>query len=242
MPVTFQEFKFGENKERLNLISSKSPQEPHFIYFPSVLKAFRIQDAVGFETNGEFKVDGAIVDYMRDDSGFLIPCIPGRIIEVFYKTPQTDSTSLRSISTRESLMPLNESVDQLSIKSQLSADLDPSESLHFGLPRKSTAQIREDMKVVTDAMIARNRAGKPLDAHFVIDISRPAEYHTSIVSNVTAKPRFESRIMEELKEIRMNVKENLELSKQMNDRLILIQSKTEAILTQQLELAEYPIP
>ncbi|KAF9946243.1 hypothetical protein BGZ72_000510, partial [Mortierella alpina] len=32
------------------------------------------------------------------------------------------------------------------------------------------------------------------------------------------------------------------LQKQMNDRLILIQNKTEAILTQQLELAEYPIP
>ncbi|KAF9083380.1 hypothetical protein BGX29_003197, partial [Mortierella sp. GBA35] len=33
-----------------------------------------------------------------------------------------------------------------------------------------------------------------------------------------------------------------ELQKLMNDRLILIQSKTEAILMQQLELAEYPIP
>ncbi|KAG0253244.1 hypothetical protein BGZ95_006382, partial [Linnemannia exigua] len=32
------------------------------------------------------------------------------------------------------------------------------------------------------------------------------------------------------------------LQKQMNDRLVLIQSKTEAILNQQLELAEYPIP
>ncbi|CAO3567032.1 unnamed protein product [Mortierella alpina] len=32
------------------------------------------------------------------------------------------------------------------------------------------------------------------------------------------------------------------LQKQMNDRLILIQNKTEAILTQQLEIAEYPIP
>ncbi|KAF9288543.1 hypothetical protein BGZ68_000096 [Mortierella alpina] len=32
------------------------------------------------------------------------------------------------------------------------------------------------------------------------------------------------------------------LQQQMNDRLILIQSKTEAILTQQLELAEYPVP
>ncbi|KAG0287248.1 hypothetical protein BGZ96_008816, partial [Linnemannia gamsii] len=37
-------------------------------------------------------------------------------------------------------------------------------------------------------------------------------------------------------------REVLELQKQMNDRLILIQSKTEVILTQQLELTEYPIP
>ncbi|KAF9951867.1 hypothetical protein BGZ72_006690, partial [Mortierella alpina] len=36
--------------------------------------------------------------------------------------------------------------------------------------------------------------------------------------------------------------EILKLQKQMSDRLILIQSKTEAILNQQLELAEYPIP
>ncbi|KAG0060290.1 hypothetical protein BGZ89_012384 [Linnemannia elongata] len=34
----------------------------------------------------------------------------------------------------------------------------------------------------------------------------------------------------------------LELSEEMKDRLVLIQSKTEAILNQQLELAEYPIP
>ena len=33
-----------------------------------------------------------------------------------------------------------------------------------------------------------------------------------------------------------------QLQKQMNDRLILIQAKTETVLTQQLELAEYPIP
>ncbi|KAI8602836.1 hypothetical protein EDD21DRAFT_442529, partial [Dissophora ornata] len=33
-----------------------------------------------------------------------------------------------------------------------------------------------------------------------------------------------------------------ELAKQMNDRLILIQSKTEAILTQNYELLEYTIP
>ncbi|KAI8597645.1 hypothetical protein EDD21DRAFT_436702, partial [Dissophora ornata] len=38
------------------------------------------------------------------------------------------------------------------------------------------------------------------------------------------------------------VKEVWELAKQMNDRSILIQSKTEAILTQNYELLEYTIP
>ncbi|KAF9945872.1 hypothetical protein BGZ72_000908, partial [Mortierella alpina] len=38
------------------------------------------------------------------------------------------------------------------------------------------------------------------------------------------------------------VREVLKEQKKMNDRLILIHSKTEAILTQQLEIAEYPIP
>ncbi|KFH62132.1 hypothetical protein MVEG_11771 [Podila verticillata NRRL 6337] len=40
----------------------------------------------------------------------------------------------------------------------------------------------------------------------------------------------------------MQIQEFLELQKQMNDRLILIQSKIEAILTQQLELGEHPTP
>ncbi|KAF9900323.1 hypothetical protein EC991_007478 [Linnemannia zychae] len=40
----------------------------------------------------------------------------------------------------------------------------------------------------------------------------------------------------------MIVQEVLELQKQMNDRLTLIQSKTEAILAQNFELHEYPIP
>ncbi|KAF9925860.1 hypothetical protein BGZ67_008411 [Mortierella alpina] len=39
-----------------------------------------------------------------------------------------------------------------------------------------------------------------------------------------------------------NTQKILEQQKQMNDRLILIQSKTEAILTQNYELLEYPFP
>lgn len=69
MLASSQEFKFGPIKKRLNLISSKSPHEPQFVYVLDVLKAFKIQDAVSFEADGEFEADGVILDYMRDGSG-----------------------------------------------------------------------------------------------------------------------------------------------------------------------------
>ncbi|KAG0375297.1 hypothetical protein BGX24_009306, partial [Mortierella sp. AD032] len=65
----------------------------------------------------------------------------------------------------------------------------------------------------------------------------------------TAESSFEKNVIHKLDGIfdqgamtQQIVREVLELQKQMNDRLILIQEKTKAILTQQLELAEYPIP
>ncbi|KAI8599882.1 hypothetical protein EDD21DRAFT_432071, partial [Dissophora ornata] len=65
----------------------------------------------------------------------------------------------------------------------------------------------------------------------------------------TPNPEFESTILHKLHGIHDQVdmtqriaQEVLELAKQMNDRLILIQSKTEAILTQNYELLEYTIP
>ncbi|KAF9993363.1 hypothetical protein BGZ79_001988, partial [Entomortierella chlamydospora] len=237
MLVAFQEFKYRGITLKLKLESSHGTQ---VIYLSSVLKAFGIQDAAGYEANVMFKADGVIIDYIYHQK--RIQYIPGCVIEVIYKTPQTDSTSLAPTTARESSVSLDESVDQLSIKSQLSSDLDPSEPLHFGLPRISVAQIRGDMKVATCTAIAGSCAGKALNAHFIADLSLPDEYHTSVVTNVTVKPEFESRVMGKLEEIHKDVKKNLELSKQMNDRLILIQNKTEAILTQQLELAEYPIP
>ncbi|KAF9344060.1 hypothetical protein BGX26_004863 [Mortierella sp. AD094] len=254
MLATWQEFKFGLIKRRLNLISSKSAHETQFIYVDDVLKAFKIHDAEGFEAEGEFETDGVTVAYMRDDNGMMyhpkrIPCNPGCVIEVVYETPKSDSTSLASTITFGSLVSLNESVDQLSIKSQLSRDLDPSESLHFALLRKSTMQIQEDMKVATDAMIARNRAGKPLDAHSIVEESFPAEYRKSMDITVTAKSGFERTVIHKLDGLydqgavtQQIAREVWELQKQMNDRLILIQNKTEAILTQNYELLEYAIP
>lgn len=104
--------------------------------------------------------------------------------------------------------------------------------------RKLRMQIQEGTKVATEPLIARNRTGKALDAHF-IDKGLHAEDHTSVITHGITTSAFESRAMEDLNEIHKCVKESLELARQMYDRLILIQSKTEAILMQQLELSEY---
>ncbi|KAF9348526.1 hypothetical protein BGX26_000087, partial [Mortierella sp. AD094] len=145
MSATWQKFKCGSMERELDLVSSRVPHEPQFNYVDDVLDAFKIHYADRFEA------DRRTIAYMRDDNGIMyhpkrIPCRPECVIEVFYETPQTDSTSLTSTIAHGSSVSLNESVDQLSIKSQLSADLDPSEPLHFGLLRKSTMQIQEDMK------------------------------------------------------------------------------------------------
>ncbi|KAG0050177.1 hypothetical protein BGZ83_005043 [Gryganskiella cystojenkinii] len=62
-------------------------------------------------------------------------------------------------------------------------------------------------------------------------------------------PGFQNTVMHKLEALhdqgattQQIAREVWELQKQMNDRLVLIQSKTETVLTQQLELAEYPIP
>ncbi|KAI8603125.1 hypothetical protein EDD21DRAFT_403109 [Dissophora ornata] len=192
MPVSYQEFKFGAVEKKLNLVSSKVPQEPQFIYLPAALKAFKIHDVVGFEDDGELEADGVTIDYMRDDNGAMyypkrIPCCPGCVIEVIYMTPQSDSTSLASTIAPRSLMLLNESVDQLSIQ--------------------------------------------------------------SVATPVKVKPGFESVVIRKLDglhdqgDITQKIaQEVLKLSKEMNDRLILIESKTAAILTQNYELLEYTIP
>ena len=71
MLATFQEFKFRSSEKKLNLVPSKASHEPMFIYVPAVLKAFKIQDAEGFEADGEFEADGVTIDYMRDDNGTM---------------------------------------------------------------------------------------------------------------------------------------------------------------------------
>jgi hypothetical protein len=125
---------------------------------------------------------------------------------------------LESIITPGTLETLNESVDQLNIKINVSSDLYASEPVRFGPFRKLHMQIQEGTKVATEPLIARNRTGKALDAHF-IDKGLLAEDHTSAIAHEITTSAFESRAMEDLNEIHKGVKESLELAKQMYDQI-----------------------
>ncbi|KAF9386232.1 hypothetical protein CPB97_003913 [Podila verticillata] len=135
MPATSQKFKFGLTERELDLVSSKVLHEPPFIYVDDILKAFKISDADRFEANGRSIV------YVQDDNSAIIPYCPGCVIQVIYETPQSDSDSLESTTAPGTLVLLNESVDQLSIKSNFSTDLDP-----FGCQEKYTQKLRNMIK------------------------------------------------------------------------------------------------
>ncbi|KAF9948251.1 hypothetical protein BGZ72_009803 [Mortierella alpina] len=128
----------------------------------------------------------------------------------------------------------------------------PTEPYQARVVKRATALVREDAKAVTDAMtgvvteamIASNRTGIPADASKVLAIveeNLPAEYGESIVTLWTVvrelKALHEQGAMTQQIALRV-----WELQKQMNDRLILIERKTAAILTQNYELLEFTIP
>ncbi|KAF8939094.1 hypothetical protein BGZ58_010663, partial [Dissophora ornata] len=175
-------------------------------------------------------------------SGINVSCVSTALLPLPSSSPSginaaskaalSNSTSLASTITPGSLVSLRESVDD-----------------YIGLPRTSTMQNQEDMKVMMDAMIARNRAGMPLDAHSVIEEDLPAEYCKIMATPETAKVGFERAVIHKLDGLHGQghttqeiVRQGLKEIQKIKDRLILIQSKTEAILTQNYELLEYTIP
>jgi len=89
-----------------------------------------------------------------------------------------------------------------------------------------------------------NQSGKPLTPGQVTSL-----LNTRLTQALTAKSGFEKVVIHGLGAIhdqavqtQQIAREVFELQKQMHDRLIMIHNKTEAILTQNFELTEYPIP
>ncbi|KAK3827008.1 MAG: hypothetical protein J3R72DRAFT_426292 [Linnemannia gamsii] len=156
---------------------------------------------------------------------------PGAIINKFDTNLPTSSTTT-----------LAESVSSLA--EEPSTGLSSTEPRQATMIRGNTTHIQNQYISVTAAIEQARQSGKPLTS---------AAFSSLIASKLTpasmAKSGFERTVIHKLDGLynqgaitQKVVREVLEVQKQMNDRLVLIQDKTKAILTQQLELAEYPIP
>ncbi|KAG0318954.1 hypothetical protein BG000_004009 [Podila horticola] len=249
MPATSQKFKLGSSERELDLVPPKVPHELPFIYVDDVLEAFEIPHAARFETHGR------TIAYVRDDNGKMydpkrIPCRPDCVIQVVCKTQQSDLTSLESTIAPGTPLSLNESVDRLSIKSNVSKDLDHSEPMSTTLSRRTTTHIHSQLKTLNAAVELANQSGHRLNAEAMQDLIRQ---YLEPSSNVQDTQQYLAQnvgiLVRDVGELKLqgNVLEQLALKmismqQQALDRLALIQSKTEAILTQQSELTEYPIP
>ncbi|KAF9079510.1 hypothetical protein BGX23_003869, partial [Mortierella sp. AD031] len=161
------------------------------------------------------------------------PYLPGTIIDEL-------NVSLPASST----VTLSDSVSGLAIAAESFADHSSVEPHQATVTRGNITHIQSQSISLAAAIEQALQSGKPLTSEVLSSL---------IASKLTlasmAKSGFERAVIHKLDGLNNQgamtqhiVREVLELQKQMNDRLILIQNKTEAILTQQLELAEYPIP
>ncbi|KAF9968096.1 hypothetical protein BGZ70_006758 [Mortierella alpina] len=127
-------------------------------------------------------------------------------------------------------------------------DLSPIDPRQATIFRRSTAHIQRDVKVAadaaTEALIARNRAGKTLDGSTALSVfedNLPAEYRESLVTLQTVVRELKA-IYDQGHVTQHIVRQVLAEAQQIKDRLILIERKTAAILTQNYELLEFTIP
>ncbi|KAF9538509.1 hypothetical protein EC957_006683, partial [Mortierella hygrophila] len=139
---------------------------------------------------------------------------------------------------------LDESVSGLAIAAEPLTDISSAEPCQTITTRTSTTHILSQLSSVTAAVDLARQSGKSLTSEALSSLIA-----SKLTPALMTKSSFEGTVMHKLDGIhdqgamtQQIAQDVLKLQKQMNDRLILIQSKTEAILTQQLELAEYPIP
>lgn len=107
-------------------------------------------------------------------------------------------------------------------------------------------ELKTSPQLSTTATLAESVSGFAIVAEPFTDLSS-AEPRQATVTK--PEPGFQSTVVQMLGTLygqdattQQIAQEIWELQKQMNDRLLLIQSKTEAILTQSCELLEYTFP
>ncbi|KAF9538172.1 hypothetical protein EC957_007124, partial [Mortierella hygrophila] len=139
---------------------------------------------------------------------------------------------------------LDESVSGLAIATEPLADLSSAEPFQTTTTRASTTHIQNQLSSITAAVELARQSGKSLNSEALSSLIA-----SKLTPTLMTKSSFKGTVIHKLVEIhdqgamtQQVVQEVLKQQKQANDRLVLIQNKTEAILAQQLELAEYPIP
>ncbi|KAG0041438.1 hypothetical protein BGZ83_001798, partial [Gryganskiella cystojenkinii] len=211
------------------------------------------------------KNGNVLVGMMKDESGneilpLRIKYHPGRVLQVHVDSGVSNdlstnnqsgphhTRSVTGIENRPSslftegaganrAMTPVESVSSLAISDESLTDFSPTGPRQATLNRRSTTHILNQLNFVTAAIEQARQSGESPDSESLSSL-----INSKLVPTVRSKLDFENYVVHRLETIDRTTQDNLALSKQMNDRLILIQRKTEAILTQQLELAEYPIP
>ncbi|KAG0052970.1 hypothetical protein BGZ83_001846 [Gryganskiella cystojenkinii] len=165
---------------------------------------------------------------------------PGTVLQVHVDSSApndilTNSHTAGGIRTRRTVSPAESVATLVSAESYI--DLSSTEPHQATLTRQNTTHILSQLNSVNMAIELARQSGESLD---------PGDFSSLINSNMAlalrSKLDFENDVIHRLETIDRTTQDTLALSKQINERLILIQRKTEAILTQQLELAEYPIP
>ncbi|KAF9959573.1 hypothetical protein BGZ70_008808 [Mortierella alpina] len=165
-------------------------------------------------------------------------------------TPQFNPTSTESESASGSLLALDESVSDLSIKSSISNDSGHFEPRSRTLSRRATTHIQGQLQTLNAAVESSNRSGRALNGEAMQDLIgkhlgstihgddtlRYLAQTVDILAQDVGELKLQGNVLEQL------ARKMIDMQQQALDRLTLIQSKTEAILTQQLELVEYPIP
>ncbi|KAG0046531.1 hypothetical protein BGZ83_008311 [Gryganskiella cystojenkinii] len=197
---------------------------PHRIkHHPGVVLQVHINSIAPADTSNNGRTDG----HSGDCHPTTIPDVDNPISSASTSGSHTSSTTT-----------LAESVSTLNISEESSsAVFSAAEPRRATITRRDTTHIMNQFNSVASAIELARQSGKPLNADGLLTLM-----NSTLVPALVSKPGFESEVIQRLTTIEKTTKENLEMSKQIIDRLILIQSKTEAILTQQLELSEYPIP
>ncbi|KAF9208864.1 hypothetical protein BGZ49_007297 [Haplosporangium sp. Z 27] len=220
-----------------------------------------------FPNAQRFKLDGHPIQFLKyPDGNRILPLriafYPDKTLEVVLSTtvehvhvdspmsalnlPLTDSQT----DVPASLVCLNESVAQLRIKKQIPTDLSMSEPTNMSLSRRTTTLNHSQLKALNAAIEFANRSGPPLSAEEMQDLIREhlapptdSDKNTQrLVHNVDLLIRDVGELKLQGNVVEQLVHKMLDMQQQTLDRLALIQSKTEAILTQNYELLEYTIP